>query len=137
MVVIAVVALVILGPQRLPEVLKQVGRFYVQIRRTSSDFKGAFDQVVRQAEDEIRLQEIKRLTALVDKEANALNQAIQSESHPSVPVGAHPQGRSNELHSGFDVAASEDASARFHESGELKSHEYVDSSPSQQNPPRG
>ena len=54
LVIIGVAALVLLGPKRLPEVMRQVARFYVQIRRTSNDFKSAFDHVVREAEDEVR-----------------------------------------------------------------------------------
>lgn len=53
-VIIGVAALVLLGPKKLPEVMRQVARFYVQIRRTSNDFKSAFDHVVREAEDEFR-----------------------------------------------------------------------------------
>ncbi|MET0728618.1 MAG: Sec-independent protein translocase protein TatB [Acidimicrobiales bacterium] len=49
--VIAVIALVILGPQRLPEAAKQVGRAMGELRRLSSGFqnemKGAFDEADR------------------------------------------------------------------------------------------
>lgn len=81
LVVIAVAALVLLGPQRLPEILRQVGKFYVQLRRTSSEFRGVFDHVVRQAEDELRLQEIKRLTEL---------SLQQTEGRPDTSPAAAP-----------------------------------------------
>jgi sec-independent protein translocase protein TatB len=55
LVVIGVAALVLLGPKRLPEVMRQVARVYVRIRRTSNEFKSAFDHVVHEAEDELRL----------------------------------------------------------------------------------
>jgi sec-independent protein translocase protein TatB len=54
LVIICVAALVLLGPQRLPDVLRQVARIYVQIRRSSNDLKSAFDYVVNEAEDEMR-----------------------------------------------------------------------------------
>lgn len=94
-VVIAVVALVLLGPQRLPELMRQLGRFYVQLRRTSSDFRGVVDQVVRQAEAEVRLEEIKRLTALAEeseKRAVAAEQlnAQQESAAKNAPLARSP-----------------------------------------------
>lgn len=78
LVVIAVVALVLLGPQKLPEVLKQLGRAYVQLRRTSMDFKSAFDHVVNQAEEEVRIDEIKRLTQLAKEQSAIIEKNLQS-----------------------------------------------------------
>lgn len=63
-VIIAVAALVLLGPERLPDVLRQLGKVYVQFRRSSNEFRGVFDHMVRQAEEELRITEIKRLTDL-------------------------------------------------------------------------
>lgn len=67
LVIIAVAALVLLGPDKLPEVLRQLGRLYVHLRRTSNEFRGVFDHMVRQAEEELRLNEIKRLTDLANQ----------------------------------------------------------------------
>ncbi|MCX6126966.1 MAG: twin-arginine translocase TatA/TatE family subunit [Proteobacteria bacterium] len=80
LVVIAVAALVLLGPQKLPEVLKQLGKFYVQLRRTSNEFKSALDHVVRQAEEEARIDEIKRLTALARQETLAVQSSLDRVS---------------------------------------------------------
>ena len=65
-VVIAVAVLLLFGPQKLPGVIQQVAKFYVQLRRTSSEFRGAFDDFVRQAENDVRIEEINRLQALID-----------------------------------------------------------------------
>ena len=54
LVIICVAALVLLGPQRLPELLRQVAKIYVHIRRSSNDFKSAFDYVVNEAEENMR-----------------------------------------------------------------------------------
>ncbi len=104
-VVIAVAALVILGPERLPSVLQQVGRIYVQLRRTSSEFRNAFDDVVRKAEYEARLEEVKRLASLVEatKQSMAadpsqlMNQVLDKvaeapdspQPNPPPPLGRH------------------------------------------------
>jgi|GEM_PF-1884857 len=57
LIIIAVVALVVVGPKRLPEVMKQAGRLFVHLRRTANDVRSSFEQVIREAEDEIRREE--------------------------------------------------------------------------------
>ena len=44
LVVILVVALIILGPQRLPEVARMLGRAYAQLRRASEEFQHTIRQ---------------------------------------------------------------------------------------------
>ena len=66
-VVIAVAVLILFGPQKLPSVIQQAAKFYVQLRRTSSEFRGAFDEFVRKAENEVRIEEINRLQSLIDE----------------------------------------------------------------------
>lgn len=65
LVVIAVVALIFVGPKRLPEVMKQAGKLFVHVRRTANDVKSSFDQVVREAEDDIRKQEAEQMRQLM------------------------------------------------------------------------
>jgi sec-independent protein translocase protein TatB len=52
--VILGLALVVLGPRRLPEVARQVGRFYGQIRRTTNELKNTLDRELREEERSIR-----------------------------------------------------------------------------------
>lgn len=60
LLVVAVFAVVFVGPQKLPTFFKQAGRFFVQVRRYSSDMRGQINMVLREAEDEIRMEEVKR-----------------------------------------------------------------------------
>ena len=62
LVIIGIAALVFIGPQKLPDVLRQIAKYYVQIKRTSNDFKSAFDHVVVEAEAQM-LREEKNLQA--------------------------------------------------------------------------
>jgi sec-independent protein translocase protein TatB len=48
--VIALVALIVLGPKRLPEVARAAGRWMAKIRRFVSDVKQDFDREMRNAE---------------------------------------------------------------------------------------
>lgn len=58
LVVIAVVALIFVGPQRLPSLMSQFGKFFVQARRYSNDIRDSFQEVVSQAEKELRDEEL-------------------------------------------------------------------------------
>jgi sec-independent protein translocase protein TatB len=60
-VIIGLAAFILLGPSRLPEIMRQVARFYVQLRRTSNEFKSAFDHVVHEAEKDLQIKEARDL----------------------------------------------------------------------------
>jgi sec-independent protein translocase protein TatB len=48
--VIAVVALIAIGPKELPGVLRMVGQWMGKIRRMASEFQGQFHEAMREAE---------------------------------------------------------------------------------------
>ena len=50
LVVIAVVALIAIGPKELPGVLRMVGQWLGKARRMASDFQGQFNEAMREAE---------------------------------------------------------------------------------------
>ena len=50
LVVIAVVALIAIGPKELPAVLRTVGAYMGKIRRMASEFQGQFQEAMREAE---------------------------------------------------------------------------------------
>jgi len=53
--VIAVVAIIVVGPKDLPRMLRSLGRYAGQLRRTASEFRSQFDDAVRESElDELR-----------------------------------------------------------------------------------
>ena len=52
LLVIAVVALIAIGPKELPGVLRMVGQWMGKIRRMASDFQGQFQEAMREAEVE-------------------------------------------------------------------------------------
>lgn len=78
LIVICIVALIFIGPQKLPELMRQGGKLFVQLRRTANDVKSSFDQVVHEAEEEMRR-----------TEAEALRQAILADhvKSPQLPAG--------------------------------------------------
>src|SRR4029077_1150583 len=49
-IVIAVVALIVIGPKELPAVLRTIGQWTVKIRRMAAEFQGQFQEALREAE---------------------------------------------------------------------------------------
>jgi sec-independent protein translocase protein TatB len=50
MIVIAIVALVVIGPKELPAVLRTVGQWMGKVRRMATEFQGQFQEALREAE---------------------------------------------------------------------------------------
>jgi Tat protein translocase TatB subunit len=83
LVLIAAVALIFVGPQKLPEVMKQAGRFFVQMRRAANEVKSTFDGVIRQAEDEIRREEADAMRALLAKNSTPTTATALDPARPT------------------------------------------------------
>jgi Tat protein translocase TatB subunit len=82
LVVIGVFALILFGPSKLPEMMKLAAKYYVQFRRSSNEFKGAFDLMLRDAENTLRSEEMAHLKSLMKTEVAHLNQIVDSNHHP-------------------------------------------------------
>lgn len=53
--IIAIVALVVIGPKDLPVMMRKVGQFMAKLRGMASEFRASFDEMARQSElDELR-----------------------------------------------------------------------------------
>ena len=49
-IIIAVIALVVIGPKELPAVLRTIGQWMGKIRRMAAEFQGQFQEALREAE---------------------------------------------------------------------------------------
>src|SRR5690242_19597910 len=55
LLVIAAVALIVVGPKDLPVLLRKLGQFVAKIRGMANEFRASFDEMARQSElDELR-----------------------------------------------------------------------------------
>src|SRR6201992_2864238 len=105
---IAVVALVAIGPKELPGVLRTVGQWVGKVRRMASEFQGQFQEAMREAEmadlkksfDEVREAASgftggNLMTSLQKDVSNALNidgvdKAAVSTDTPEIGASATP-----------------------------------------------
>jgi sec-independent protein translocase protein TatB len=63
--ILMVLALVVFGPRRLPEIGRQIGRLMYEIRKASNDFKFQMEEELRKSEDADRQKkESERVAAL-------------------------------------------------------------------------
>ena len=59
MIIIAVVALVFIGPDKLPGVLRSIGKSLVQLKRATSDVRSTVQDEMNKIEDEIELKDVR------------------------------------------------------------------------------
>ena len=55
LLLIAAVALIVVGPKDLPMLLRKLGQFVARLRSMADDFRASFDEMARQSElDDLR-----------------------------------------------------------------------------------
>jgi sec-independent protein translocase protein TatB len=97
LLVIAVVAIVVVGPKELPKLMRSFGFYAGKLRRAAADFRRQFDDAMREAE----LEEVKQAIESVRTEARALNDKapldrplmVEGPKTPSPPAAKTPRKR--------------------------------------------
>ena len=72
---IVVVGLVFIGPQNLPKVMLEVGKFFVQMKRMSNEVKSSVNEAVRDA----NLEELRKEDLNPKKAAQVVLDRLESE----------------------------------------------------------
>lgn len=92
--IIAVVALIVVGPERLPAMLRQLGKWVASMRRMANDFRSSFDEMARQSElDDLR------------KEVEALRSGQTVAGQGLVRLGAEADAAFKDIKSELDKPA--------------------------------
>jgi sec-independent protein translocase protein TatB len=82
LLVIAAVALIVVGPKDLPVLLRKLGQFVGKIRGMANEFRASFDEMARQSElDELR-REVEAMRA--GQYANPVQSAVDEAKDASV-----------------------------------------------------
>jgi sec-independent protein translocase protein TatB len=102
LIVIAVVALIVVGPKDLPKMLRQLGRFVGKMRAMADEFRTSFEDMARQSElDDLRkeveaLRSGKSLSPIIDdidSEMKAVQADIDNSIHsPSRALSSNDYG---------------------------------------------
>ena len=107
LLVIAIVALVVIGPKELPGLLRTWGKWMAQMRGMASEFRGHVDEMVRQSElDEVK----KQLEAAPGLDLQSLDPTKQIKQHIEEGM-AEGEKAFNEAKSSFENPLAEPESA--------------------------
>ncbi|CCH50439.1 Sec-independent protein translocase protein TatB [Pseudodesulfovibrio piezophilus] len=83
LLIICVVALIVIGPKKLPELLRSLGKGVAEFKRVGNDVKSTLDEEVSKAETEARKREVdeelaRRRTEKANQEADAAEAAAEN-----------------------------------------------------------
>ena len=108
LLVIAIVALVVIGPKELPGLLRTWGRWMAQMRGMASEFRGHVDEMIRQTElDDVK----KQLTGASEGlDLKSLDPTQQIRQHVQEGI-AEGEKAFNEAKTSFDNPLAEPESA--------------------------
>ena len=94
LLIICIVALIVIGPKKLPEMLRSLGKGLAEFKRVGNDVKSTLDEEVNRAESEARKREVEeelaKRKAEKAKEEAALAAAKPVESADAAPAGEEP-----------------------------------------------
>lgn len=111
-ILIFVLALILFGPKKLPEIGRQIGKLLVEFRRASNEFKAQIDEELRTMEQQDRQKKLEEAAALKAPEPTA-QPAILPPSTGTVVSTSYPFGAVTppELPAETGSSATEGASA--------------------------
>ncbi len=98
LIVIAIVAMVFIGPEKLPDLMRKFGKIFVQVRRQANDVRSSFNDVIHEAERDFELEKIRELQHKLQSTSPnqvldaALNEAQTSNTYPLPGPGLDADG---------------------------------------------
>ena len=87
---IVVVALIVFGPKKLPEISRQIGKLLYEFRKASNDFKFQIEEELRASEQAERQKELAAQAALSQPATPVAITAGETVSAEPVTEGSHP-----------------------------------------------
>jgi sec-independent protein translocase protein TatB len=85
-IVIFLLALILFGPKKLPEIARQVGKLMVEFRRASNEFKAQIDDELRTMEQQERQKKLETAAAASTAALPAPELTVVSAGEPSQPT---------------------------------------------------
>ena len=80
LIIILVIALIVIGPQKLPDLARSLGKGLAEFKRATEDFKQSVEDEVKSADEKERVAKevVAKETADPDKEKDAAKDKIHS-----------------------------------------------------------
>jgi len=93
LLVIAVVAIIVVGPKDLPKLMRGIGHYAGKLRRSAADFQRQFEEAMRESE----IEEVRKSIESVRVDTPPLDQPVMlpkpAPAAPASPVPAAPPKR--------------------------------------------
>jgi TatA/E family protein of Tat protein translocase len=132
---IFLLALILFGPKKLPEIGRQIGKLLVEFRRASNEFKAQIDEELRTMEQQERQKKLEQAAALPAAETTAAPNilppstgTVVSTSYPYGPVAPPALSQPEQAKAVDDTfAAPADGSIHAAASGALNGSNGYDS----------
>jgi sec-independent protein translocase protein TatB len=89
LLVIAIVALVVIGPKDLPQAFRVLGRWMAKARALASDFQGHVDDLMREADMQDMKRDFQDMTRVPEFEAlegDLMRGELAGSSNPATPA---------------------------------------------------
>jgi sec-independent protein translocase protein TatB len=109
--ILMVLALVVFGPRRLPQIGRQIGKLMFEFRKASNDFKFQMEEELRLAEDaERRKKEEEKRKQLAQESVSATPAIVSAIESPYLGEGVDPPDSNVKV---SEAARSEEAAPRI------------------------
>ena len=82
-IIVFIIALILFGPKKLPEIGRQVGKLLAEFRKASNEFKSQIDEELRVMEQQERQKRLEAATEQAVKQA-ALAETSESTTQPTI-----------------------------------------------------
>lgn len=89
LLVIAAIALIVVGPKDLPILMRRVGQWVARMRSMAMEFRSSFDELARQSELEDLRREVEAMRAAAQQPMAAASQAAGLQDIHSEIAAAH------------------------------------------------
>jgi sec-independent protein translocase protein TatB len=82
-IIVFIIALILFGPKKLPEIGRQIGKLLAEFRKASNEFKAQIDEELRVMEQQERQKRLEAATEQAVKQA-ALAETSESTAQPTI-----------------------------------------------------
>ncbi|SEG34186.1 sec-independent protein translocase protein TatB [Bryocella elongata] len=102
-IVLAILALLLFGPKKLPVLARELGKWVAEFRRASNEFKYQMEEELRQSEQADRQKQIAAMEAAAPVAPALASESSATESETPLVPSVRDAARNNEAESGGEI----------------------------------